>query len=307
MKLIVHGLGRMGMQIARKLQEGGHTVVALNRSPEPITEAESFGAIGTHTPEEALSKFGPEERVYLWLMLPSEITRDFIAEWLKILPKQSVIVNGANSDYRETRIVTTEVVAADMAPLIDVGVSGGVWGYDNGFPLMIGSDDQGAVDELQPVFETLTKPGGAYAYFGPSGSGNYVKMVHNAIEYGMMQSLGEGYRLLHEGPYGKLDLAAAGNVWQHHSVITSWLNDLTLQAVRENPEMDGVTGYVAESGEAKWALDTAAELGMHIPAIQAAYDVRVASQHGDVNFATKIVAAQRNKFGGHNLNGEGKA
>lgn len=307
MKLIVHGLGRMGMQIARKLQEGGHTVVVLNRSPEPVAEAVSFGAVGTHTPEEALSHFGTEERVYLWLMLPSEITRDFIAEWLKILPKQSVIINGANSDYRETRIVTTEVSAGGMAPLIDVGVSGGVWGYDNGFPLMIGSDDRAAVDELQPVFETLSNPGGAYAYFGPSGSGNYVKMVHNAIEYGMMQSLGEGYQLLHDGPYGTLDLAAAGNVWQHHSVITSWLNELTRQAVAENPEMDGITGYVAESGEAKWALDTAIELGMKLPAIQAAYDVRVASQHGEVNFATKIVAAQRNKFGGHNLNGEGRA
>jgi 6-phosphogluconate dehydrogenase len=307
MKLIVHGLGRMGMQIARKLQEGGHTVIALNRSPEPVAEAVSFGAIGTLKPEEALSHFGADERVYVWLMLPSEITRDFIGEWLKILPQRSVIINGANSDYRETRIVTTEVAAAGMAPLIDVGVSGGVWGYDNGFPLMIGSDDRAAVDELAPVFETLTSPGGAYAYFGPSGSGNYVKMVHNAIEYGMMQSLGEGYQLLHESPYGALDLAAAGNVWQHHSVITSWLNDLTLQAVTENPELDGITGYVAESGETQWALDTATELGIKVPVIQAAFDVRVASQHGEVNFATKIVAAQRNKFGGHNLNGEGRA
>jgi 6-phosphogluconate dehydrogenase len=132
-------------------------------------------------------------------------------------------------------------------------------------------------------------------------------MVHNAIEYGMMQSLGEGYRLLHDGPYGTLNLAEAGNVWQHHSVITSWLNELTRQAVAENPEMEGVSGYVAESGEAKWALDTATELGMTLPAIQAAYDVRVASHNGEVNFATKIVAAQRNKFGGHNLNGEGRA
>jgi 6-phosphogluconate dehydrogenase len=132
-------------------------------------------------------------------------------------------------------------------------------------------------------------------------------MVHNAIEYGMMQSLGEGYRLLHEGPYDSIDLAKAGDVWQHHSVITSWLNELSRQAFVENPTLEGISGYVAESGEARWALETAQAHGIDLPAIQASFDVRLASQRGETNFATKVVAAQRNKFGGHNLNGEGAA
>jgi 6-phosphogluconate dehydrogenase len=160
---------------------------------------------------------------------------------------------------------------------------------------------------LAPIFDDLAKPEGAWGYFGKSGSGNYVKMVHNAIEYGMMQSLAEGYRMLHESPFGPLDMARAGNVWQHKSVIESWLNDLTRQAVAENPTLDGITGYVAESGEARWTLELAKELGIDLPAIQAAFDVRLKSQQGETNFATKIVAAQRNKFGGHNLNTEGRA
>ncbi len=307
MKVIIHGLGRMGLQIARKLAEGGHEIIALNRSPKPVAEAVSYGATGASTIDEALTHVASDETGYVWLMLPSEITADMIRKWLDVLPPGSVIINGANADYRETRELSKEVVTAGMAPLIDVGVSGGVWGYDNGFPLMIGCDDRATVEKLSPVFETLTAPGGAYAYFGSSGAGNYVKMVHNAIEYGMMQSLGEGYRLLFEGAYDNIDLAAAGNVWQHHSVITSWLNELTRQAVSENPTMDGVTGYVAESGEARWALETAESAGYSLPSIQAAFDVRIASQRGETNFATKIVAAQRNKFGGHNLNGEGRA
>jgi 6-phosphogluconate dehydrogenase len=130
-------------------------------------------------------------------------------------------------------------------------------------------------------------------------------MVHNAIEYGMMESLGEGFRMLHDGPYERLELARAAEVWQHHSVINSWLTELSGQALAESPELDGISGYVAESGEARWTLETAKDLGIPLPSIQAAFDVRLASQKGDTNFATKVVAAQRNKFGGHNLNGEG--
>ena len=144
-----------------------------------------------------------------------------------------------------------------------------------------------------------------YYRYGTSGAGHFVKMVHNAIEYGMMESLGEGFRMLHDGPYQNMNLSAAADLWQHHSVITSWLTELSRDALQENPELDGVSGYVAESGEARWTLEAANELGIKLPSIQAAFDVRVASQKGEVNFATKVVAAQRNKFGGHNLNGEG--
>lgn len=303
MKLVIHGLGRMGMQIARKLAEGGHQVVALNRSPEPVAEAVSYGCTGVHTIPEALQQFEATEPVTVWLMLPNEVTDGILAEWLAALPQRSVIINGANNDYRVTKVQYANVATAG-SQLVDVGVSGGIWGYTHGFPLMVGGDTD-VVAGLAPVFDTLTQPGGAWAHFGPSGAGNYVKMVHNAIEYGMMQSLAEGYRLLHEGAYEGIDLAKAGDVWQHHSVITSWLNDLTRQAVAENPTMDGISGYVAESGEAKWALETAESLGYTLPAIQTAFTVRVKSQQGEVSYATKVVAAQRNKFGGHNLNGGG--
>ncbi len=304
MKIIVQGLGRMGMQIARKLAEANHTVIALNRSPEPVEQAVQYGATGAHTPAEALANFTAGEPVAVWVMLPSDIAETVTREWLTLLPQGSTIINGANSDYRKIKALNGDVAKAGMV-LVDIGVSGGVWGYQNGFPLMVGSDNKAAVDAIAPVLDTLAQPGGAWGYFGASGAGNYVKMVHNAIEYGIMQSIAEGYRLLHESPYDNIDMALAGDVWQHHSVITSWLNDLTRQAVAENPTMQGISGYVAESGEARWALETAQELGYELPAIQTAFDVRLKSQQGEINYATKVVAAQRNKFGGHNLNGEG--
>lgn len=305
MKIAIHGLGRMGMQIARKLAEGGHEVIAHNRSGEPIDEAVSYGATAAYTKDDVVAAFDGEPAI-VWVMLPAEITDDEVAEWTALLQPGSTIINGANSDWRETKKMNQVVKAANMH-LVDIGVSGGVWGYDRGFPMMVGGDDKTTIEGLTAVLDTLALPGGAWQYFGASGAGNYVKMVHNAIEYGMMQSLGEGYRMLQEGPFPGLDLAAAGDVWQHHSVIESWLNELTRQAVAENPTLEGISGYVAESGEARWALETADQLGFKLPAIQASFDVRKASQHGETNFATKIVAAQRNKFGGHNLNSEGKA
>lgn len=306
MKIAVHGLGRMGMQIARKLAESGqHEVIAHNRSPEPIDEAVSYGAVGAYSQEDVVTAFGDSPAI-VWVMLPAEITHDVIQSWTELLRPGSIIINGANYDYRQEQELNTMVTQASMM-LVDVGVSGGIWGYQNGFPLMCGSDSTEAFTTVEPALQTLAAPGGMYYHFGKSGAGHYVKMVHNAIEYGMMQSLGEGFRMLKEGPYEHMDLAAAADLWQHHSVITSWLTELSRDALRENPELDGISGYVAESGEARWTLDAARDMGIELPAIQAAFDVRLASQQGEVNFATKMVAAQRNKFGGHNLNGEGKA
>jgi 6-phosphogluconate dehydrogenase len=141
-----------------------------------------------------------------------------------------------------------------------------------------------------------------YSHFGPSGAGHFVKMVHNGIEYGMMQSLAEGYRVLKEGPYPNLNLGQVGEVWQHGSVVASWLNELTRDVVKEDQELAGVDGFVAESGEARWTLETAASMGIPLPAIQAAFDVRLASQNGETNYTTKLLAAMRNKFGGHAVN-----
>lgn len=305
MKIAVHGLGRMGLQIVRKLTEGEHEVIAHNRSQPPVAEAASYGATAGKDPAETVSLFDNQTPV-VWLMLPAEVTEQIIREWLEVLPDGAIIINGANSDYRETMQLSA-VVSSKAMHLVDIGVSGGIHGYERGFPLMVGCDDDAVIDTIKPILDTLAAPNGAWGYFGPSGSGNYVKMVHNAIEYGMMQSLAEGYRLLYEAPYPDLDLALAGDIWQHSSIIESRLNELTRLAVDENVDMDGVSGYVAESGEAKWALETAAAQGFELPAIQAAFDVRIASQNGKTNYATKVVAAQRNKFGGHHLNREGAA
>lgn len=304
MKIAIQGLGRMGMQIARKLSESGkHAVIAHNRHHEPIDEAVTFGAIAAYEKADVIREFGTDQ-VIIWIMLPDAIVDAQVAEWLELVPKGSIIIDGGNSDFRNTKKLNDVVLAAG-SQLLDFGVSGGVWGYQNGFPIMCGGDSAEAFAAVEPALKTLTQPGGMYYHFGASGSGHYLKMVHNAIEYGMMESLGEGFRMLHDGPYPGLNLAQAADLWQHHSVITSWLTELSGDALRENPELDGVSGYVAESGEARWTLDAARDMGIELPSIRAAYDVRVASQTGTVNFATKVVAAQRNKFGGHNLNGEG--
>jgi 6-phosphogluconate dehydrogenase len=300
MKIAVQGLGRMGMQIVRKLAENNHEVIAHNRSHEPIEEAVSYGASAAYTKQEVLQAF-ENDRVILWIMLPAGIVDAQVDEWLELLPPDSIIIDGGNSDFRRTKQLN-EKVASTGIQLIDIGTSGGVWGYENGFSMMVGSDNPEAFKAIEPALQTLAAPEGAYHHFGPSGSGHFVKMVHNAIEYGMMESLAEGYHMLKEGPYNSLDLAAAGEVWQHHSVVTSWLNGLTRDALRENPELNNIDGYVAESGEARWTLEVAKDKHLPMPAIRAAFNVRLQSQQGKVNFATKLLAAMRNKFGGHSLN-----
>ncbi len=300
MKIAIHGLGRMGMQIAHKLADDGNMVIAHNRSLDKVEEAAGFGAIRTKTKEEVISIF-ESEPVIIWMMLPSDVVDSQADEWMNILPKGSILIDGGNSDFRLTKILNKKVSEKGFN-FLDIGVSGGVWGYKNGFSMMAGGDNVDNFKIIEPALKSLAKPEGAYAYFGPSGSGHFVKMVHNAIEYGMMESLAEGYRMLKDGPYKNLNLSDAGEVWQHHSVITSWLNELCLDGLKENPELEGVTGYVAENGEARWTIETADQLGIPLPAIKAALDVRVASQNGEVSFATKLLSEMRNRFGGHALN-----
>jgi len=299
MKIAISGLGRMGGQIARKLHEGGQTVIANNRSRGPIDEMASLGLVPAYSKEETVAQF-TNEPVIIWLMVPAEAVDAELDAWLKLVPKGSILIDGGNSDFRLTK-KRAVLVAESGSSLIDVGTSGGVWGYQNGFSMMAGGDEP-AFKIVEPILKVLAAPAGAYHFFGPAGSGHFVKMTHNAIEYGMMESLAEGYHLLKSGPYHDLDLAAAGEVWQHHSVITSWLNELSRDALKANPELEGIDGYVAESGEARWALEAAKEHQIAAPSIQAAFDVRLKSQQGETNFATKLLAAMRNAFGGHNLN-----
>ncbi len=301
MKIAISGLGRMGGQIAKKLAENGHTVVAHDRSQDPIDAAAQYGAIPAHDKQSVVDAFDGQP-VVLWIMIPAEVIESVIDDWLTYLPAGSIIIDGGNSDYRGDQ-ARADKVAAHGSTLLDIGTSGGVWGIVNGFSMMVGGDKT-AYDAVVPALDTLSTPRGGHQYFAGNGSGHYVKMVHNAIEYGMMESLAEGYRMLSEGPYKNINLADAGDIWQKSSVVTSWLNDLTHQAIQENPNLDGISGVVAESGEARWTLETADQLSISLPAIQAAFDVRLASQKGEINFATKLLAAMRNKFGGHNINGQ---
>ncbi len=299
MKIAIHGLGRMGMQIAEKLVQDGHEVIAHNRSPEPIEHAKSFGATAAFTKQEVLDAFA-QDRLILWIMLPADVVEGELDEWLKAAPKGSLIIDGGNSDFRITQ-QHAKMVSDRGSTLLDVGTSGGIMGTENGFCMMAGGEES-EVNIIKPVLDSLSKPRGGWGYFGPSGAGQYVKMTHNAIEYGMMESLAEGYRILKEGPYQNIDLAKAGDVWQKSSVITSTLNRLTAEALHENPSLEGIEGFVAENGETRWTLEVARERNIPVQSIQAAFDVRMASQKGETNFATKLLAAMRNKFGGHALN-----
>lgn len=299
MKVAVVGLGKMGMQISEMLVAGGHTVGAFDEQPEQVQKAAAGGASALNDRQSAASFFG-EQPCVVWLMIPSEFVDDELARWQKLLPKGSVVIDGGNSDFRLTMRRAEELDKSGLR-FIDVGTSGGIHGRTRGFSLMAGGDGS-AFKRVEPLLKTLAQPHGGYRYFGSAGSGHFVKMVHNAIEYGMMESLAEGYRLLNEGPYPNLDLAAVGTVWQSGSIVASDLNALVASALKVNPKLDNVDGYVAESGEARWALETAAEQKIELPAIQAAMDVRLASQKGKTSFATKLLAAMRNAFGGHAIN-----
>lgn len=301
MKIAISGLGRMGGQIAQKLAEGGHEVIAHNRSRGPVDEAVTHGARGAYEKTDVIAAFDSQP-VVLWIMIPADVIESELDAWLELMPAGSIIIDGGNSDYRGDQ-ARADKVTSKGSILLDIGTSGGVWGHVNGFSMMVGGD-KAAYDSLVPALETLGAPRGGHQFFEGPGSGHYVKMVHNAIEYGMMESLAEGYRMLKEGPYKNLDLASAGDIWQQSSVVTSWLNDLTRQALHENPTLDGIEGVVAESGEARWTLETAKEHGIPLPAIQTSFDVRLASQAGEISFTTKLLAAMRNKFGGHNINGQ---
>ncbi len=299
MKVILVGLGKMGMQIAKRFTENENEVIALDGNESAQAEASGFGVVIANNREEALAKVN-EAQIIIWLMIPASAVDDELNEWLKLLPPNSIIIDGGNSDFRNT-IKRAEKTNTKKINLLDVGTSGGVLGSANGFSMMVGGD-RSAYTAITPLMDSLAKPRGGHNYFGESGTGHYIKMVHNAIEYGIMESLAEGYRVLKDGPIKNIDLGAVGDIWQKASIISSDLNGLVAQIMHENPNLDGIDGYVAESGEARWTLEVAKENNITMPAINKAFEVRLQSQQGNVNFATKTLAALRNKFGGHKIN-----
>lgn len=296
MKIGFIGLGKMGAQMVQRLLKADHEVVVFDVNQDAVSALVEKGAHGASDRNDLVSQLSP---VVIWIMIPSQFVDAELKTLLDIVPSGSILIDGGNSDFRLTR-QRAALCKEKSVTWIDVGTSGGILGLEHGFSMMIGGDKD-AVESIEPLFNTLAQKDG-WKYFGPSGSGHYVKMVHNAIEYGLMESYAEGYRILKDGAYKDLDLSAAGEVWKHGSIISSLLNDLTVEAITENPELSGIDGFVAESGETRWTLEAAKELGIELPAIQAAFQVRIDSQEGNTNYATKLLAAMRNKFGGHALN-----
>lgn len=296
MKIGFYGLGRMGSNMVARLIVNGQEVVVMNRSPEPVAAAVKLGAVAAADYKDMISKLDP---VIIWLMLPASLIQSKFEELLPLVPAGAIIIDGGNSDFRYSQ-KRYETAKTRGVHFIDIGTSGGILGRTEGYCLMVGGDEAPA-DAIKPILDALAAPYG-WRHFPAAGAGHFVKMVHNAIEYGVMESYAEGYRMLKEGPYKELDLATAGEVWQHGSIIESKLNQLTVQALRENPQMEGVEGVVAESGEARWALEVAKQMNIPMQSIQSAFDVRAKSQAGEVSYATKLLAAMRNKFGGHDIN-----
>jgi 6-phosphogluconate dehydrogenase len=297
MRIGFFGLGKMGSQMVERLLADGHQVVIPDRNPETVAAAVAQGAEKAADYQAVIKALG--DKPVVWIMIPADTVDAMVDHLCQWLPAGAVVVDGGNSDYRLTQKRAAKL-AEHKIDLVDVGTSGGILGLKNGFSMMAGGKQEN-YQHIEPLLKSLAHPGG-YSYFGPVGAGHFVKMVHNGIEYGMMQSYADGYRVLKEGPYKELDLAKAAHVWQNASVIESKLNELIAGIFDKNPELEGSEGVVAESGEARWTLETAEQFGIDTPAITAAFEVRLASQKGQVNFGTKLLALLRNAFGGHAVN-----
>jgi 6-phosphogluconate dehydrogenase len=301
MKIGFIGLGKMGANMAHRLLDHGHDVVVWNRSREPVDVAVGQGAAGTETVEELVAQLEAPRTV--WVMLPAgEVTEAMIDQLLPILGAGDVIVDGGNSRWKDTEARAARVAAAGPQ-LVDCGTSGGIWGYANGYCLMVGGSDE-AVAQVEPAFRDLA-PENGYLHVGPVGSGHYVKMVHNGIEYGMMQAIGEGFEVLETSGYG-LDLAAIAELWQHSSVVRSWLVELAALAFRDDPKLAQITDYTVDSGEARWTIEAAMERDVPTPVITMSLLMRFMSRQ-DSSFALRTVAALRNQFGGHAVRAAGVA
>jgi len=298
MKIGFIGLGKMGGPMVQRLLSGGHDVIVIDHHQENIDAATAKGAVVATNHSDMVSKL--DSPIVIWLMIPAARVDDELTSLLELLPAGSIIIDGGNSDFRLTRARAARCLEKNVT-LMDVGTSGGIMGLENGYCMMVGGD-QATYATIEPLIQTLAQPGG-YGYFGPAGAGHYVKMVHNAIEYGVMEAYAEGYMVLKEGKdYPDLDLGKAGQVWQHGSIISSKLNELATGILTTNANLDGIDGYVAESGEARWTLEIAEEQAIPMPVVQASFDRRIASTKGETSFATKLLAALRNGFGGHEIN-----
>jgi 6-phosphogluconate dehydrogenase len=294
MQLAMIGLGRMGGNMAERLMRDGHRVVVFDRSPEAIQKYAGIGATGASAPADIVAKLDPPRVV--WIMVPAgKPVDDTIAALLPGLSKGDVIIDGGNSNFRDSMRRAAELKEKAIN-FVDSGTSGGIWGLENGYCLMIGASPD-AFALCEPIFKSLAPPDG-YAHMGPPGSGHYVKMIHNGIEYGMLQAYAEGYEILHASKEFKLDLHAIAGVWNHGSVVRSWINELAEIAFQRDANLDALKGYVEDSGEGRWTVQEAIDLDVPAPVITLSLLARLRSRQSD-SFGAKVIAALRNEFGGH--------
>lgn len=296
MDIAIVGLGKMGLNMAIRLLRGGHRVVVHNRSPEPVLAAEAEGAEGAGTIEQLISLLQPPRLV--WVMLPAgDVTEEALVRFGQLLSVGDVLVDGGNSNYKDTMRRATYLADKGIY-LVDSGTSGGIWGLAEGYSLMVGGRSE-AIDLLRPALETLAPgPDRGWGHVGPSGAGHFVKMIHNGIEYGMMQAYAEGFEILRAKKEFNLDLHQISRVWQHGSVVRSWLLDLTADALAEDQELSDIRGWVADSGEGRWTVFEAIDQDIPAPVITLALQMRFVSRQ-DEKYAAKLLAAMRNQFGGH--------
>ncbi len=293
MQLGFVGLGRMGLNMVTRLARGGHAIVAYDRSADAVARAEAAGARGVASLDALVSALpGPRA---VWLMVPAgDPTESTVAALAGLLEKDDVIVDGGNTHFPDD-VRRAAALRAQSIHYVDAGTSGGIWGLTEGYCLMVGGDAD-VCRRLEPIFLTLA-PDHGYLRAGDHGAGHYVKMVHNGIEYGLMQAYAEGFELMHESPY-HIDLAAVAALWNHGSVVRSWLLELTARALAANPDLSDLQGFVEDSGEGRWTLHEAIDRGVPLPAIAAALFTRYRSRESNP-FSERLLAALRNQFGGH--------
>ena len=303
MQLGIVGLGRMGANMAQRLVGGGHKVTGFDPDAEARKTAQARGVASADS-LQALVKAIPTPRV-VWLMVPSgKITDDTVNALLPLLASGDTVIDGGNSNYKDT-LRRAALYAGKGLGYVDCGTSGGVWGLKEGYSMMIGGDEK-IVESLRPIFETLApaKQQG-WGRVGPVGSGHFTKMVHNGIEYGLMQAYAEGFSILRHKRGFNLDLHQIGEIWRYGSVVRSWLLELTTDALGKNPTMDGIAPYVVDSGEGRWTVDEAIDLDVPAPVITLSLIERLRSRDTE-SFSDKLLSAMRNEFGGHPIKSEAK-
>jgi 6-phosphogluconate dehydrogenase len=296
MQLGLIGLGKMGGFMAERIHNAGHQVVGFDFSAEAVSKLAATGNVGANSLEDMVSKLEAPRAV--WMMVPSgDPVDETIAKLEALLSPGDIIIDGGNSNYKDT-IRRHGQVTAKGFQYVDCGTSGGVWGLKEGYSMMIGGDKE-PVEHLRPIWEALAPAADkGWGHVGPSGAGHFVKMVHNGIEYGMMQAYAEGFTIMEKKEVLDLNLPQIAKIWQYGSVVRSWLLDLTADALEKNPTLEGLEAYVVDSGEGRWTVFEAIDLNVSAPIITESLIRRIRSREEN-NFTDRMIAIQRNAFGGH--------